>query len=66
MNRNFPLNRNVSNNRLIGGFGFGFPFFPFLGGLAVGSLLAPRPYYYPPPYPYPYYPPYRPYPYYYR
>ncbi|MCA1319054.1 hypothetical protein LC085_03945 [Bacillus tianshenii] len=53
--------RNIPNGaRLIGG--FGFPFFPFLGGLAVGSLLAPRPYY--PPYPpYAYYPPYPPYPY---
>ncbi|NLP50881.1 hypothetical protein HC179_09220 [Bacillus sp. RO1] len=60
--------RNYQNNRLIGGFGFGFPFFPFLGGLAVGTLLAPRPYY--PPYPYygpypgPYPRPYPPYPYY--
>ncbi|MGD6833106.1 hypothetical protein ACQCT5_13135 [Sutcliffiella halmapala] len=53
---------NPYGARRIGGFGFGFPFFPFLGGLAVGSLLAPRPYY--PPYPpYPYYPPYPPYPY---
>jgi hypothetical protein len=45
------------------GFGrrrFGFPF-GFLGGLALGAALSPRPYYYP--YPYPYYPPY-PYPYY--
>lgn len=53
--------RNYPNNRFIGGLGFGFPFFPFLGGLAVGTLLAPRPYY--PPYPpYPYYGPPRPYP----
>ncbi|MCM3616468.1 hypothetical protein M3936_02625 [Sutcliffiella horikoshii] len=55
------MNRNFPQNRFIGG--FGFPFFPFLGGLAVGSLLAPRPIYYPP---YPYYAPYPPYPYYYR
>ncbi|CAG9619915.1 hypothetical protein [Sutcliffiella rhizosphaerae] len=51
------MNRNILYNRF-GGFGFGFPFLPFIGGLAVGSLLAPRPYYPPP---YPYYPPYQPY-----
>ncbi|WP_078381092.1 hypothetical protein [Sutcliffiella halmapala] len=55
MQRNNPY-----GTRRIGGFGFGFPFLPFVGGLAVGSLLAPRPYYYQP---YPYYPPYPPYPY---
>lgn len=49
--------------------GFGRPFFPgFLGGLALGALLAPGPgfgygYPYPAPYPVPYYP-YYPYPYY--
>jgi hypothetical protein len=42
-------------------FGFGFPL-GFLGGLALGSVIRPYPYY---PYPYPYYPPYPPYPYYY-
>lgn len=37
------------------GFGFGFGL-PFLGGLALGAALSPRPFYYPyPPYPYPYY-----------
>lgn len=55
------LYRNNPNGaRMIGGFGFGFPLLPFVGGLAVGSLLAQRPYYYPP---YPYYPSYPPYPY---
>jgi hypothetical protein len=38
------------------GFGFGFPL-GFLGGLALGSVVRPYPYY---PAPYPYYP----YPYY--
>ncbi|WP_373428054.1 spore coat protein [Neobacillus niacini] len=63
---------HMNQNDMRFGFGFGRPGFGFgrrrfgfplgfLGGLALGAALSPRPYYYPyPPYPYPYYP----YPYY--
>ncbi|UII57111.1 hypothetical protein LS684_06630 [Cytobacillus spongiae] len=63
MNQHFELFPTRENRVFVGRPGFRRPFFgfPFLGGfvggLATGAIIRPRPpYYYYPPYPYPYYP----------